>query len=178
MISYQKCLPQFIYKFEFQTKTLLVNFYISDEKCEFLQKSSPYRIFGKKIKILEGKLISAKVISYHFWSNRARTLLTSSVYTDSSPLRAGNLSTLPQEHAFIPGQIRWFTGPSPLSFLFALPMSHAISPFWLYTGKVTFLGESTHFLNQNRSDFLHCTPSENFPSFGANPTSIGWSHLL
>ena len=99
---------------------LLVNFYISDEKCEFLQKSSPYRIFGKKIKILEGKLISAKVISYHFWSNRARTLLTSSVYTDSSPLRAGNLSTLPQEHAFIPGQIRWFTGPSLLHFPFCL----------------------------------------------------------
>ena len=63
---------------------------------------------------------SCKIISYHLWSNRARTLLTSSVYTDSSPLRAGNLSTLPQEHAFIPGQIRWFTGPSLLTFPFCL----------------------------------------------------------
>ena len=119
---------------------------------------------GRQISILEGKLISAKVISYHFWSNRARTLLTSPFASKLLPLRAGHLSTLPQGHASIPGQIRWFTGPSPLSFLFALPMSHAISPFWLYTGETTFLGKSTHFLNRNRSDFLRCTSGQNYLS--------------
>ena len=84
---------------------------------------------GRQISILEGKLISAKVISYHFWSNRARTLLTSPFASKLLPLRAGHLSTLPQGHASIPGQIRWFTGPSLLSFLFALSMSCAISLF-------------------------------------------------
>ena len=81
---------------------------------------------------------SCKIISYHFWSNRARTLLTSPFAFKLLPLKAGRLSTLPQGHASIPGQIRWFTGPSPLSFLLALPASHAISPFWLYTGKSHF----------------------------------------
>ena len=86
-------------------------------------------------------IIFAKVISYHFWSNRARTLLTSPFASKLLPLRAGHLSTLPQGHASIPGQIRWFTGPSLLSFLFALSMSCAISlfsdfiqgkpPFWV-----------------------------------------------
>ena len=71
---------------------------------------------GRQINILEGKLISAKVISYHFWSNRARTLLTSPFASKLLPLRAGHLSTLPQGHASIPGQIRWFTGPSLLTF--------------------------------------------------------------
>ena len=51
-------------------------------------------------------IIFAKVISYHFWSNRARTLLTSPFASKLLPLKAGRLSTLPQEHAFIPGQIR------------------------------------------------------------------------
>ena len=63
---------------------------------------------------------SCKIISYNFWSNRARTLLTSPFASKLLPLKAGRLSTLPQEHAFIPGQIRWFTGPSLLPFPFCL----------------------------------------------------------
>ena len=59
---------------------------------------------------------SCKIISYNFWSNRARTLLTSPFASKLLPLRAGHLSTLPQGHASIPGQIRWFTGPSLLTF--------------------------------------------------------------
>ena len=87
---------------------------------------------GRQISILEGKLIFAKVISYHFWSNRARTLLTSPFASKLLPLRAGHLSTLPQGHASIPGQIRWFTGPPPSPFVCSLHVMCYFSFLTLY----------------------------------------------
>ena len=117
---------------------------------------------GRQISILEGKLISAKVISYHFWSNRARTLHSHHLLLHwLFPLRVGNLSTLPRGHAFTPGQIRWSTGPSLLPFPFCLlsprHMLFLLSDF--IQGK-PFLGKNTYFLNHNQSDFLRCTPQK------------------
>ena len=124
---------------------------------------------------------SCKVISYHFSSNRARTLLTHIIfyYTDSCHWESG---IYPLFHRNMPLFLVKFDDSLDLPFppfLFACS-SHVKCYFYfltLYRGNHIF-GKSTYFLNQNRSDFLRCTPSENYASFGANLISIGWSHLL
>jgi len=51
--------------------------------------------------------------------------------------------------------------------------------FYTFVSKEIVFGQKYPFLGpQSIGFFLRCTPSENCPSFGANPISIGWSHLL
>ena len=78
--------------------------------------------------------------SYHFGGNRTRTLLTSPFTSKLLPLRAGkhaHSSTGARLYSWSNSMAHW-SFPSPLSFLLALSISHAISIFWLYTGEITF----------------------------------------
>ena len=131
---------------------------------------------GRQISILEGKVISAKVISYHFWSNRARTLHPHHLLLRCPlPLRVGNPSTLPQEHAFIPGQIRWFTGPSLLTFpLCLLSPCHMLFLFSDFIqGKPHFWAKAPIFWTKVDRIFYVAYHGGNCPSFSANPPQLG-----
>ena len=125
-------------------------------------------------------IIFAKVISYHFWSNRARTLRPHHLLLHwLFPIESResiHSSTGTCLYSW-PNSMTHWTFPSPLSFLLALPMSHAISIFWLYTGEITVWVKVPISWTKIYRVFLRCTPRENCTSFSANPTSIGWSRL-
>ena len=117
---------------------------------------------------------SCKIISYYFWSNRARTLLTSPFASKLLPLKAGRLSTLPQEHAFIPGQIRWFTGPSLPPFLFACSphVTCYFSFLTLYRGNHFLVKLPIFWTKINRAFFL-IAHRKKFPIFWCKP-HLNW----
>ena len=100
---------------------------------------------------------SCKIISYHLWSNRARTLLTPSFTTLILPIESResiHSSTGTCLYSWSNSMIHW-AFPSPLSFLLALPASHAISPFWLYTGKSHFwVKVSISWIKTNRAFYV------------------------
>ena len=99
--------------------------------------------------------------SYHFGGSRTRTLLTSSCAIESRESIHSSTGTC--LYSWSNSMAHW-SFPSPLSFLFALSMSHAISPFWLYTGETIF-GQKHPFSGPKSIGFLRCIPRGKLPTF-------------